>query len=64
MYIFYYGNLDFFSVFLRMALILTNVPKEVGLHYVHCWKSVNIRGIPKTNWKNSNVIHKIVKRSD
>ena len=31
------------SVFLYSQIF----QKEVGLNYVHIWKSVNIRGIPK-----------------
>ena len=37
---------------LRMTLIFTDFQTEVGLNQVHCWwKSVNIRGTPKTTGK-------------
>ena len=36
---------------LRMTLIFTDFQTEVGLNQVHCWNSVNIRGIPKSTGK-------------
>ena len=36
---------------LRMTLISTDFQTEVGLNQMHCWKSVNIRGTPKTTGK-------------
>ena len=40
-------NETFNERYIRMALIFTDFPTEVGLNHVQCWKSVNIRDIPK-----------------
>ena len=36
--------------------------KEVGHHYMLCWKSVNIRGIPESTGKISNVMQNIIEK--
>ena len=44
-----FGNFNkTFPVYLRTALIFTEFPTGSGSYHVQCWKSVNIRGIPKS----------------